>query len=68
MEKIWNYRFEICIACSGALLFLNLLLPEFLNDGINGCMLILFLMSIILLKLTTMSEHIKQKTNQGGRL
>ena len=68
MEKLWNYRFEICIACSGALLFLNLLLPEFLNEGINVCMLILFLLSIILLKLTTINEHLKQKINQGGNI
>lgn len=68
METLWKYRFEICIACSGALLFVNMLLPDFLNDGINLCMLFLFLMSIILLKLSTINEHIKTKIHQGGNL
>ena len=68
METLWNYRFEICIACSGALLFVNMLLPDFLNYGINLCMLFLFLMSIILLKLSIINEHLKTKIHQGGNL
>lgn len=61
MQKLWEYRFELCISGSGALLFMNMLLPEFLTQGIHICLLFLFLLSIILLKLSTINEHLKQK-------
>lgn len=66
MNKLWTYRFELTIAFSGALLLVNLLLPDFLHDGINGCLLLLFLVSIILLKLQTIDDHMKKKLHKGG--
>lgn len=66
MKTLWNYRFEITIAFSGALLLINQLLPEFLQDGINGCLLLMFLLAIILLKLQTIDDHMKKKLQKGG--
>lgn len=68
MKRIWEYAFELGIALMGVLLIVNLLFPAFLSDGVYRCMLILFLVSILLLKLSNISEHMKDKTTRGGIL
>ena len=52
MKRIWAYAFEIGIVMMGILLVINLLFPTFLSVGIYSCMLILFLVSVLLLKLS----------------
>ena len=64
----WAYAFEIGIVMMGILLVINLLFPTFLSEGIYSCMLILFLVSVLLLKLSNISERMKDKTNRGGIL
>ena len=61
MEHLKNYCFEIMIGVSGTLLLINQLLPEFLHEGINICLLFLFLISILLRKLETIDNHMKEK-------
>lgn len=68
MKFLWNNRFEICIAVSGVLLLGSVFLPDVMPAGIYVCLLILFLISIILLKLTSISRHLKNKINRGGIL
>lgn len=68
MKRIWAYAFEIGIAMMGILLIINLLFPAFLSEGLYSCMLILFLESVLLLKLSNISERMKDKTNRGGIL
>ena len=68
MKRIWDYAFEIGIALMGILLNINLIFPAFLREGIYSCMLILFLVSVLLLKLSNISERMKDKTNRGGIL
>ena len=80
MKRIWAYAFEIGIVMMGILLIINLLVirdgdvlftiffPTFLSEGIYSCMLILFLVSVLLLKLSNISERMKDKTNRGGIL
>ena len=68
MKHIWNYRFEICIACSGIVLLGSIFFPYAMPKGIYVCMLILFLLSIILLKLSSINEHLKNKINRGGKI
>lgn len=65
MKRIWAYAFEIGIVMMGILLVINLLFPTFLSEGIYSCMLILFLVSVLLLKLSNISERMKDKTNRG---
>lgn len=68
MKRIWDYAFELGIAMMGILLVVNLLFPAFLSAGIYSCMLILFLVSSLLLKLSNISERMKDKTIRGGIL
>ena len=58
----------IYLVMMGILLVINLLFPTFLSEGIYSCMLILFLVSVLLLKLSNISERMKDKTNRGGIL
>ena len=68
MKRIWAYAFEIGIVMMGILLVINLLFRTFLSEGIYSFILILFLVSVLLLKLSNISERMKDKTNRGGIL
>lgn len=68
MKHLWNYRFEICIAISGMVLLGSVFLPHSMPAGIHICMLTLFLISLILLKLSAINKHLKNKINRGGNI
>lgn len=68
MKKLWNFRFEICIAISGVLLLGSVIFPDVMPSGFYVCLLIAFLISIVMLKLTNMNERLKEKINRGGFL
>ena len=66
MKLLWIFRFELCIAISGVLLLGSVLFPAAMPSGIYVCLLITFLISIVMLKLTAINEKIKRKINRGG--
>lgn len=68
MKRLWIFRFELCIATSGLLLLASVFFPTSLPAGFYVCMLILFLISIVLLKLSAINEHLKNKIRKGGFL
>lgn len=68
VKQLWNYKFELGLTLTGILLGINFLFPGFMPDGLYSCMLILFLVSIILLKLSAINEHLRNKINRGGIL
>lgn len=68
MQKLWIYRFELCITLSGMILLGSVFFPKQLPHGFYVLLLILFLISVTMLKLSSINEYVKQKINQGGRL
>lgn len=68
MKQLWNYKFEISITVMGVLLIINFIFPAFMPAGLHTCLLLLFLVSIILLKLSNISDVMKNKVRQGGIL
>lgn len=65
MKHIWSKAFHFTIFIMGILLVMNSLFPSFLNQGVYYCMLILFLISTLLLKLSTLSEKMKERVRGG---
>lgn len=68
MKNLWNYKFELSILLMGILMGIHFFFPEFMPHGLYTCLLIMFLVSIILLKLSAINEHLRNKINQGGIL
>lgn len=65
MKHIWSKAFHITIILMGLLLVINVLFPTFLHHGVYCCMLILFLIGTLLLKLSTLSEKMKERARGG---
>ena len=68
MKHVWNYKFEISITTMGVLLIINFFFPTFMPAGLHTCLLLLFVVSVILLKLSNISYAMKNKARQGGIL
>ena len=68
MKQLWKYRVEFCIALSGVLLLGSLLFPTTMPEELYVLLLILFLVSIVLLKLNGINNYLKKKIQKGGRI
>ncbi|MEG0330171.1 MAG: hypothetical protein RSC10_07260 [Longicatena sp.] len=68
MKQLWLYRFEISIAMNGTILMGSIFFPEYMPKGIYVIMLIMFLLSLVLFKITSIHEHITNKIRHGGLL
>lgn len=68
MKPIWNHRFVIGILMLAVLLLGNFFFPYLMPQELYRCLVITFLLSIVLLKLATINEHMKNKINRGGIL
>lgn len=55
MKHIWNNKFEILIGVMGFLLIMNFFFPSLMPVGLHTCLLLLFIISVILLKLFNVS-------------
>lgn len=56
MKRIWNKKFEILIGVMGFLLIINFFFPSLMPLGLHTCLLWLFIISVILLKLFNISS------------
>lgn len=68
MKFLWRNGFELCIAISGLILLSMVFLPDMMPKGMYVCLLILFLISIVLRKLTNICKNLKQEIMRGGNL
>lgn len=64
MKNVCSRAFHITIILMGILLVMNILFPTF-QHGVYCCMLVLFIIGTLLLKLSSISEKMKERVRGG---
>ncbi len=64
MKNVCSKAFHITIILMGVLLVMNILFPAFRHE-VYCCMLVLFIIGTLLLKLSSISEKMKERVRGG---